>query len=393
MADYVTRFKTVGSTSIADDSIVDIDINSAAAIDGSKINPAFTSNMNITPAAGDAKLTIESVDDPALVFVTSGANSFTVGLDDTDNDKLKFIPASTSPSAGTPAMTIEIGGNVGIGTTSPLTDLHVRDGATDGQIRVGGSGTTLGMLFDYVQSGDTIGTIASSPGYSSSGAAQLTFDVGETSDIMTLKASGNVGIGITSPSKNLQVHQGDSGESTMKFSNTTTGSAAGDAFDIGIDSSENVILLNHRDSDIVLSTDNTERVRIGKAGSSITLSPANSTIVLNGDVVGQKTTRREREFANPADGVIGTASLGSAGFITIIQTNNNGVGGTRYTFNAMQAARANSVTQIHQWGYGGTGHGSLSIDDSTREITSTGLSGSPAVIIVVECYWGDFTFT
>jgi hypothetical protein len=73
MADYISRFQTT-STSIADDSIVNADINSAAAIAGTKINPNFGSQIVL---AGDG-----TVGAPGLSFSgDSNTGIYRIGSD------------------------------------------------------------------------------------------------------------------------------------------------------------------------------------------------------------------------------------------------------------------------------------------------------------------------
>ena len=66
MIDYVSRFKTISSTAIADNSIVNVDVNSAAAIDGTKISPDFGVQNIIT--SGDLILDTDKI----VEFLTTG---------------------------------------------------------------------------------------------------------------------------------------------------------------------------------------------------------------------------------------------------------------------------------------------------------------------------------
>ena len=81
MIDYASRFKTVTSSAIADDSITNIDINSAAAIAGTKIAPAFGAQTITT--SGDINLDTDKVvfDSNGNCWINTGGN---VGIGNTD---------------------------------------------------------------------------------------------------------------------------------------------------------------------------------------------------------------------------------------------------------------------------------------------------------------------
>ena len=78
----------------------------------------------------------------------------------------------------------------------------------------------------------------------------------------------NVGIGTSNLNTNtvLSVHKGDSSESQMRFTNSTTGEAGNNGFLVGIDSSEGGRLFVQENNYLRFGTNNTERLRIDSSG-------------------------------------------------------------------------------------------------------------------------------
>jgi hypothetical protein len=62
---------------------------------------------------------------PYLAFDISGIRGYSIGIDNADNDKLKFHSNWNLNNSVTPAMTITNDNRIGIGTTSPQVSLHV----------------------------------------------------------------------------------------------------------------------------------------------------------------------------------------------------------------------------------------------------------------------------
>lgn len=92
--------------------MLDVKTTTAATSDGIRIN---------NPNAGDG--------DAILNFQNAGTSVWTLGFDDSDADKFKF---SQSGALGTTDyVTIETDGDMGIGTTTPSTQLHVVSGTQD----------------------------------------------------------------------------------------------------------------------------------------------------------------------------------------------------------------------------------------------------------------------
>lgn len=128
--------------------------------------------------------------DPKLAFKLDGITKYAIGVDDSDADKFKI---GTLAVSDTTRMTIDSSGNVGFGTTSPSSKLHV----SGGDIQIDGN-STLG-----VTSTDSVtynaGTLALANRLAvtlSTQADAINFD----SNTLSIDALNNrVGLGTNSP--------------------------------------------------------------------------------------------------------------------------------------------------------------------------------------------------
>jgi hypothetical protein len=81
-------------------------------------------------------------------------------------------------------------------------------------------------------------------------------------------ASGNVGIGTTSPANALSIDEGTATASYLQFTaGTTTGQLATDGFEVGIDASANAIINQQENLPLMIYTNATERMRITADGN------------------------------------------------------------------------------------------------------------------------------
>jgi hypothetical protein len=188
---------------------------------------------------GDARLS--SSGSTELSLSTSGANtSYHIfsALSSSGFDYATLIFSSNTYRfniSGSEAMRIDSSGNVGIGTSSPDSSLHVYKAATSAEavllhLQNGGSGSAIatlkigegspesqyGVLGHYgVDNSFRIGAVASSSAYMSFHTGNIGSTNLSTNERMRIDSSGNVGIGTSSPSQKLEVNGGIlSGSST-----------------------------------------------------------------------------------------------------------------------------------------------------------------------------------
>ena len=123
-----------------DGTIVNADINASAAIAGSKISPSFTSSIGVT------------TNNPNIRFDDSDTNNNgEITLDNTqlrievDEDNAVGSSAIKFRVDGSDKAVIDSSGNVGIGTTSPASFLHIESSSSP-TLRIDDSDTSGALL-------------------------------------------------------------------------------------------------------------------------------------------------------------------------------------------------------------------------------------------------------
>jgi hypothetical protein len=246
----LTQVKKDGITWPVSNAIVNADVNTSAAIAGSKIanlvsNDADDRLLTATGTAnsfnGEANLTYDgnnlqqSIDsagegirikatgdhwtgfygnanrssaDTILASLIGQWNGTTVGgvhilsgSDTTNKDdgRIAFLTSVSDGNDPVERMRITDDGKIGIGTTSPSEKLHVGgdvliDGAAGGTLVLGGSAAHTSK----VVIGDNAG----------SGNGNLLIEGGDGTDFLTINSAGKVGIGTSSPGLKLHIQDG-----------------------------------------------------------------------------------------------------------------------------------------------------------------------------------------
>jgi hypothetical protein len=90
----------------------------------------------------------------------------------------------------------------------------------------------------------------------------------ETAGSETMRiTANNVGIGVSAPTRSLVLGKGDSTGVQTQYTNSTTGTALGDGFTVGIDGSENAEFWNFENTNMLFATNGSERARLDSSGN------------------------------------------------------------------------------------------------------------------------------
>ena len=235
---------TVGAAQIIDGSISNAEISSSAAIAKSKIETFVNTNADNRVITGSgtantlngeadftydgdnciisrggnsvAGLTVKNINNSqanavSQISIEGGDNSYAALQLETNGQSHKLYQLNTGDlgleKSGVTRITLDANGNVGIGTTSPSTALHINTGAAGlPKLRLQHTGT-----------GNDVFEITSGLTGVSNGGFGI-YDVDESAYRLAIDSSGKVGIGISSPGQLLHLSR----SSTTAYDTTAT---------------------------------------------------------------------------------------------------------------------------------------------------------------------------
>ncbi|MEY4927180.1 MAG: hypothetical protein RI894_1616 [Bacteroidota bacterium] len=190
---------------------------------------AITGSSLFSPAAGGARILSaqgNTAANPAIGF-QSAVSTPSVAQNDGGGGLGIFRPAVNTmafASSGAERMRIATNGYVGIGTTNPVTPLHLATAATNGGLQIQQTGTSAAVLNLNASGGaGRQWALMSTGSGNSQGAGNLLFwDWTSNIERMRIASGGNVGIGTATPTAKLHVN----GSEYVENGNLTVGIAA-----------------------------------------------------------------------------------------------------------------------------------------------------------------------
>jgi hypothetical protein len=229
------NFGTNGTTrmSIANDGKVKI---------GGTASPADLFHIQTPTAGGYMRVTREGSGHTSTDGMKIGLSSTGIAeIWNYENTDIRFATNNLT------RMTIEDGGEVGIGTTSPTSNLHISASTGADPLRIQVAGSTKLMVHD--NGGVGIGYSTSTP------------------PAEGLLIGGDLAIGLSSPATRVHIaSQTLTSESSMRFTRGTTGQTSSDGLYVGYSSNGSNYIFGYENNNLIFGSNNLIRMVLQSDG-------------------------------------------------------------------------------------------------------------------------------
>ena len=306
------------------------------------------------------------VDDAEIYWTNTANNDYWRWKRDASNN---FICDHYNGSSTTAALTFSASGNVGIGTTAPLSKLTVSEGTNQHGIELAPG--TLSYLQCYDRATSTYGNMTIDAKY-------LAFGLNNGAEKIRFTADGYIGIGTTSPSRELDIQAG-SGWAEIALRGA---SGAGGSLEFWTSTTKRAEIFADTEDIVFRNTaTNQERMRIhsnGRVSIGSTTASAN-TLTLSGtgtelDLSNTSSSGKNYRIASTSSGVL--EFIDKAANVERMRIHSDGsvgIGATPTNKLHVSAGTTNIVAQFQST----DGTGGIMLKDSSGnvELTTSGTHG------------------
>lgn len=253
-------------------------------------------NGSGAPLAGDLVQGEPALDltNKRLYTEDSGGTVIEVGTNPTSLTTGTFTSTGIDDNATSTAITIDASQNVGIGTNTPQANLEIKDGVSTVRLQ---SSSNAG----YGQIAASSGTLyySADPGNTQASSAHVFSIDGDQKAV--IDASGNVGIGQTSPdsfsaqARDLVIGNTSTAAGGLSIITTSAGNGNicfGDATSTSDSSRRGKITYDHADNSMSFDTLSFERMRINSSGNvGIGTTSPEAKLDVNGSIIANSQYR------------------------------------------------------------------------------------------------------